>query len=334
MQTGNFPHEKTGYSLNSHARRSDGQRFACSDCHGTDITQFDPAVCTACHQQLDKVFLTAHTLAYGTNCRGCHDGIETIGKKFDHNRAAFKLEGKHDGVTCDKCHLNAHLAADFKSTPTHCGDCHQKDDAHQGEFGKECGTCHRVAAWKPATFDHNLSAFKLEGKHAEVKCAGCHINDTFKGTPKTCFGCHQKEDEHKGQFGQDCGACHAPTDWDKVTFDHNLSAFKLDGAHANVACEKCHINQVFKGTPTACSGCHQDPAFHLGLFAGTACSQCHNTGGWSPALFNLAHPEPRVGEGGSGVNHGGEGCRSCHTVNLKTATCTKCHDSNSPGGGD
>lgn len=330
MQSGNFPHNTTGYSLNSHKRRNDGQSFTCSDCHGNDISKFDPAVCTTCHQQMDAAFMQKHTQAYGTDCKGCHDGIETIGKNFDHAHVSFKLEGKHAGQACDTCHLNAHNAADFKSTPTNCGACHQKDDTHKGEFGKECGTCHQPAAWKPATFDHNLSAFKLEGKHAEVKCADCHINNVFKGTASTCFACHQKDDEHKGKFGQDCGACHKPAGWEPATFDHNLSAFKLDGAHATVTCEKCHVNNVFKGTPIECSGCHQDPTFHLGMFRGTACSQCHNTGTWSPAIYNGSHPGI-ADEHGSGVNHGGEGCRSCHTVNLNTATCTKCHDSNNPG---
>ena len=334
MQSGNFPHDSTGYSLASHQRRADGQLFACSDCHGADITHFDPAVCSTCHQQIDKVFLAAHSQAYGNDCRGCHDGRETLGKNFDHNRATFKLAGKHTGLTCEKCHPTARTLADFKATAADCAACHLKDDAHKGEFGKECGTCHQPAGWKPATFDHNLAAFKLEGKHAEVKCAACHINQVFKGTPATCFACHQKDDNHNGKFGQDCSACHSTSGWKPATFDHNLSAFKLDGAHATVVCEKCHINQVFKGTPTACSGCHQDPPFHLGLFAGTACSQCHNSGSWSPAVYNGPHPGISSEEGGSGVNHGGEGCRSCHTVNLQTATCTKCHDSNNPGGGD
>ena len=333
MQSGNFPHDSTGYSLKSHQRRSDRQPFTCADCHVENISRFDPQICVTCHQQMDAVFMQKHTLAYGADCKGCHDGIETIGKNFDHARAAFKLEGKHVGLTCDKSHLNAHTAADFKSTPTDCGACHLKDDVHKGELGKDCGACHQPAAWKPAAFDHNLSAFKLTGKHAEVKCSDCHINNVFKGTPGNCFACHQKDDNHNGKFGQDCSACHSTSGWKPATFDHNLSAFKLDGKHVTVACEKCHINQVFKGTPIECSGCHKDPAFHLGLFAGTACSKCHNTGGWSSAIFNLAHPEPRNGgEGGNGIRHGGAACQDCHTVNLMTATCTTCHDSNKPGG--
>jgi hypothetical protein len=332
MTTGSFPHAATGYALTSHKRRVDGLAFTCTDCHGQDVTRFDPAVCGDCHLKLDSAFLTTHDQSYGTGCRGCHDGVETISKNFDHSRAAFKIEGRHRGLVCEKCHLNAHTAADFKARLAGCGDCHSQDDAHEGQFGLECGTCHSPAGWEPASFDHNRSAFPLEGKHAEAKCADCHINKVFKGTSTACYACHQKDDEHAGKFGQDCGACHKPAGWKPATFDHNLSAFKLTGAHVSVACEKCHVNNVFKGTSQVCSGCHADPAFHLGLFKAQECSTCHNTGAWSPAIFNLAHPEPATGEGGSGINHGGAACRDCHTTNLMAATCTKCHDNNSPGG--
>ncbi len=399
MQSGNFPHGTTGYSLNSHQRRSDGQAFLCSDCHGDDVSRFDPPACTTCHQQIDQVFMTTHTQAYGTNCRSCHDGVETIGENFDHSQVTFKLEGKHAGPACDKCHLNAQTAADFKSAPSECEACHEKDDAHKGELGKGCGACHKPAAWKPSTFDHNLSAFKLEGEHAEAECGDCHVDNIFKGTPSNCFACHQKDDEHNGKFGQDCATCHNTSDWEEATFDHNRSIFKLDGAHVTVACEKCHTDAVFKGTPIACFACHQkddqhkgkfgetcsachstdgwkpatfdhnlsafkltgghanvacekchidnvfentstecavchgNPAFHSGMFIGTACSSCHNTGSWIPARYDGRHPGI-ADDGGSGIRHGGEGCRSCHTVNLSTATCTQCHKNNKPDDGD
>jgi hypothetical protein len=400
MQSNNFPHEGTGYSLNSHQKRSDGQPFVCSDCHAGGISKFDRAVCSTCHEQVDKAFMASHTQAYGTDCLACHDGRESIGKSYDHSQAAFKLVGKHVGTACSDCHAKARTPADFKSAPTDCFACHAKDDTHKGGLGKDCASCHQASGWKPATFDHNLSTFKLEGKHADVKCADCHINNVFKGTATACFACHQKDDEHKGSFGQDCGLCHNSNGWDKTTFDHNksafklegkhsdvecekchinnvfkgtatacfachqkddthkgsfgqdcsachkatgwkpatfdhnLSAFKLEGAHANVACEKCHINNVFKGTSTQCASCHTDPAFHAGMFTGTACSDCHSVSSWSPAKYNGPHPIISNEDGGQGVNHGGRGCRSCHTVNLSSATCTECHKGGNPGGGD
>ncbi|HEY3313115.1 MAG TPA: cytochrome c3 family protein [Anaerolineales bacterium] len=332
MTSRDFPHHTTGYSLASHSQPQASRSITCVDCHAKDITHFDPAVCASCHQKLDAAAMRAHISAYGSGCRGCHDGVETIGKRFDHSLVLFKLEGEHQGLGCEKCHLNARLAADFKSLTVDCANCHQQDEPHNGEFGRDCGMCHRPSGWEPSSFDHNLDTFKLEGKHAGAQCGACHSNKVFKGTPSTCFACHQKDDDHQGKFGQDCGACHKPAGWKPATFDHNLSDFKLTGAHTILACEKCHLNGDFKGTTTTCSGCHADPAFHLGLFRNQACSACHNTSSFVPAIFNLPHPEPsNVEEGGSGINHGGGTCRDCHTTNLMSATCTKCHQQ-TPGG--
>src|SRR5262249_12984698 len=123
-------------------------------------------------------------------------------------------------------------------------------------------------------------------------------------------------------------ACHDPSSWDHVNFDHNRSNFPLTGAHVSLACERCHISGQFNGLSTACSSCHQDPVFHAGMF-GLDCASCHTTGNWS-AKYNGPHPGIAE-EVGSGVNHGGGSCRSCHTQTLRAATCTQCHQGN-PGG--
>lgn len=39
-------------------------------------------------------------------------------------------------------------------------------------------------------------------------------------------------------------------------FNHLRTGFPLTGAHTNIQCETCHVNGVFKGTPTNCAGCH------------------------------------------------------------------------------
>ncbi len=331
MTGGDFPHAVTGYYLLSHKIRSDGQPFTCADCHADDITSFDPGLCSSCHQKMDAAFVPAHTQDYGPACRECHDGMESIDKNYDHNRAAFKLDGEHQGLACEKCHLNAKTASDFKALAADCNSCHLKDDTHKGDFGPDCSACHKASAWQPATFDHNLSDFKLLGKHTEAKCTDCHKNKVFKGTPQQCAACHAKDDQHAGKFGQDCAACHTVSAWKPATFNHDLSDFKLEGAHVNVTCTDCHKNNVFKGTPTQCGDCHADPPFHAGLFRGQTCAKCHSVRSWSPASFNLPHPEPQTDEGGSGINHGGATCRDCHTVNLNSATCLKCHDKNNPG---
>lgn len=329
-----FPHEALGFSLNGHQLKAAREAFTCKDCHGEDIKTFASDTCDSCHRQMDIAFTQAHTLSFGTDCLACHDGVDKYGDDFKHSAFVFRLTGKHADVSCSKCHLDARTVADLQSAPQDCFSCHQKDDKHNGQFGTNCSACHNLNNWRDAMFDHNLAAFKLDGKHAGVKCEECHVNNVFKGTPTDCYSCHQKDDEHNGQFGTDCSACHTPNNWDDATFDHNFSTFKLDGAHAQVRCEQCHQNGVFKGTPTACVSCHADPAFHAGAF-GADCASCHNTSNWNQARFDFAHPEPSVGEGGSGITHGGATCRQCHPSTVQQAACTACHDSNNPGdGGD
>jgi hypothetical protein len=389
----NFPHDTVGFALTAHRTNADGSPFICNDCHSQGYIHFNPQVCSTCHQQIKAVFMQIHVQAYGTSCLGCHDGVETYGRHFDHSLVAFQLTGKHSQTDCVQCHSGARSIADmrttpqacsachtkndahlgslgsdcgachtttawkpstfdhnlavfkltgkhvavacaqchkdmnFKSTPSECVACHAKDDAHQGSLGSDCAACHTTSAWKPSTFDHNLAAFKLTGKHVTVACTQCHSDLNFKNTPTTCYACHAKNDTHKGQFGQDCGLCHTTSAWLPSTFDHN-KFFPLTGAHAGLACTQCHLGGNFTNASTACAGCHADPAWHAGAFGG-GCSSCHNTSAWIPASFNQAHPGG-CGEGGC-VNHGGASCKDCHTVNVSTSTCIKCHSGN-PGG--
>jgi hypothetical protein len=232
------------------------------------------------------------------------------------------LSGKHIDVTCVDCHVNAV----FKGTPTDCYSCHSKDDKHAGQFGTDCSLCHTTSGWLPATFDHNLSSFKLTGKHAQVACANCHLNNIFKGTPTDCYSCHATADKHNGQFGRDCGACHTTSGWLPANFNH--SGFPLTAGHAGLPCTRCHSSGVYVGLSTSCVSCHGDPAYHLGLF-GTNCAQCHTTSNWY-AIYSGPHPNNCEGPC---INHEGASCRDCHTVNLSTATCTKCHQGGAPGGG-
>ena len=322
LQVGKFPHDATGYSLNSHPQRSDGLAFTCSDCHGTDITRFEQAVCISCHTKIDSAFVDLHTQAYGNECRRCHDGLETLNKNFNHNLVAFKLEGKHQDLVCEKCHQNARMVADFKSAATDCATCHLKDDVHNGQLGQECAACHTSQAWSPATFDHNLSDFKLVGKHAEVTCVDCHQNKIFKGTPTACFACHEKDDTHAGSLGKDCSTCHSTKDWTGAAFDHSLSNFKLTGSHTSVLCEKCHINNVLKGTPSDCFACHQKDDAHKGSF-GEKCDVCHATQAWKPADFD--HSLAAFKLTGS---HTEVLCETCHVNNVFKGTpsnCVACH---------
>ncbi len=318
----NFPHAVTGFALTSHQTRTDGGVFLCSDCHPAGY-QFDPALCTDCHALADQAFMVAHQLEYGKDCLACHDGVETLGKKFDHSKAVFALVGKHQEVLCSKCHINARKRSDLVSTPQDCQFCHLKDDAHERRYGISCGDCHNPAGWQDnVKFDHNLSVFKLVGRHAEVACEKCHINHVFQGTPQDCYSCHQKDDEHKGAYGTDCSACHTPKTWEGAQVDHSLFAFKLEGKHVGVACLNCHINNVFKGTPTACAACHDKDDAHRGAY-GSDCAFCHTPNGWKPSTFSHNKTSfPLTGR------HTSVACTSCHVNNTFAGTpnyCSGCH---------
>ncbi len=320
----NFPHEAVGYSLKAHQKMADGALFVCADCHGNGVASFDPAICASCHADLDAAFTQSHTDTFGVVCLDCHDGLDSYGEVFDHNRVAFSLGGKHAPLGCDQCHLGARSISELAAAPQDCYACHAADDEHAGQFGTDCAQCHTTDGWEDATFDHSLAAFPLTGRHVTVACEDCHVNDVFAGTPQDCNACHAADDEHGGQFGTDCAQCHTTDSWEDASFDHSLAAFPLTGAHLEVTCAGCHTNgpsgMIFAGTPTACAACHAEPAYHTGLFD-SECAACHTTTAWTPAEFDQAHLFP--------MNHGESGvsaCRVCHSDTLQTYTCYGCHE--------
>jgi hypothetical protein len=320
LDLNHFPHDAAGYSLRGHQMTSAGTSFTCTDCHGDQIGAMDMAVCLDCHWDIDRLYMEYHLTAFSGDCLVCHDGLDTYGKTFDHNQQTFSLMGEHASASCNQCHAGARSISDLQNTAQACSVCHASNDAHQGRFGQDCAECHTPDSWERAAFDHSLAAFQLTGAHQQVACESCHLDGAFQGTPQDCYSCHAPHDVHQGDFGQDCVQCHTPESWEDAEFDHSLAAFQLTGAHQQVACESCHLHDVFRGTPQECSGCHRDPSFHLGLF-GSDCSTCHDTNAWQPALFDRSHTFP--------FNHGESGisdCRTCHPDSLVSYICYTCHE--------
>lgn len=316
-----FDHDSVAFKLTGKHAQVD-----CADCHTGARSLADlkatPQDCNSCHAKDD-----AHQGQLGTDCGACHTPDGWTPASFDHAKSKFPLTGTHATLECTSCHINN----EFTPLDIACFSCHAKDDAHNGQFGTQCDTCHNTTAWLPATFDHSALGFPLTGAHESLECGQCHLNNIFTGLDPACYSCHAKDDAHNGQFGTDCGQCHSTSAWLPATFDHSKTGFPLDGAHTGLACDQCHANEVFTGLSPACASCHADPAFHAGLFAGMSCDQCHNTSSWSPAQFNASHPNA-CGEV-TCIDHEGATCRDCHTVDLMDATCLKCHDNNNPGDG-
>jgi cytochrome b subunit of formate dehydrogenase len=295
---------------------------SCTKCH-TFTGELPDRNCEECHQDV-KSRRTLKLGYHGTlkgDCRTCHREhresrlplVPLDREKFNHNEAAFHLEGKHVQLKCEDCHEKKRT----KETPGvffiglkygKCSDCHE--DQHKGQFQAACNTCHTPAGWtgKNLTFRHETQAdFKLVGKHATLDCQKCHKPATFslklgtakfKGLAQDCASCHA--DPHEPQLAQDCTRCHTPDGWQgaNLKFVHNRDAkFSLVAKHEAVACVKCHkpvsdgaplAKAKLRGLPSAtCASCHNDP--HGGQFA-QDCMRCHTTPvSWKVATLKFQH---------------------------------------------
>lgn len=283
MDVANFPHdEATGFSLRGHRKMADGSAFKCADCHGPELGRFELTTCTACHQDLDTAFISAHVTTFGWDCLACHDGLDTYGKAFDHNQQAFPLQGKHAEVACGDCHSGARQIADLRSAPQDCFTCHAQDDPHKGQFGRDCGACHHAGDWADATFDHSLAAFPLRGAHTRVSCEECHPDRRFTGTPSTCAACHVEPAYHQGLFSQECADCHSEAAWSPARFV-GAHTFPLDhGESGALSCQTCHPDSLLAYT---CYGCHEHEPTKIarkhqeeGIRDFQDCTRCHPSG--------------------------------------------------------
>ena len=273
--------------------------LGCPKCHQPEgrsaVYRTGKLVCSACHaDQHAGEFAAA---PYFDRCEQCHTqaGFELVVFSVEHHEAArFPLTGRHALVPCSDCHKPLAAAANLavpaekialpavprqhRFTDLTCNTCHQ--DPHQTRLA--CEECHTTQQWRGVKpFDHEMTGFRLEGAHQNVKCVDCHppaprvpappaSAPGFSDARKQCGECHGAKDGHGGQFtsearAEDCAACHVAVRWETVTFDHERALFTLDVAHRRVECAKCHKQEswpggrmirVYRGTPTQCVQCH------------------------------------------------------------------------------
>jgi hypothetical protein len=273
LDVASFDHkQETGFALDGlHAP------LKCAACHKTPSYLAVSPACASCHTDVHKGNL-------GANCASCHSTavpFKAAHTGFDHSRAAFKLDGAHLTVPCEKCHAQkVFKGIAFES----CTACHT--DPHPKTMGTACATCHTTQNWRTAKIDHDRTSFPLAGKHAQLPCASCHVKPAIVARVKadTCATCHA--DPHKGVFKQDCAACHTASGFKPAAaFDHSAATrFPLVGKHAQALCAACHKSAApadvplaqrvvdFRGARSDCVSCHTD--VHRGQL-GTACQTCH-----------------------------------------------------------
>ncbi len=354
-----FNHDETGFVLEGKHRP-----LECAKCHTQEhIAAADvradrallgsrtflglPTDCVGCHADQHKGQLALR-------CQNCHtvDGWKPA-SRFAHDRAKYRLTGKHMQVECGKCH--AAIPADVKTVKyvglsfDKCSSCHT--DPHRGRFQKPCESCHSTSGWQTGAtrnFDHATTKFPLKGRHAGVRCEQCHLpvrgadgklvqNFVVRNFQK-CTDCHG--DAHRGEFAQRkekgaCESCHTEDGWTKNTFVHATARYALKGKHENVECGKCHgtvtVNAQGKRVPpdcrvkkfSACVDCHEDA--HASQFIarkdGGACESCHTVDGFLPAAYSSADHDkskfPLVG------GHEAVPCEKCHASDVVRAKSTR-----------
>ncbi len=177
----------------------------------------------------------------------------------------------------------------------HCSDCHSSGKrVDQGA----CLKCHGDVG---ATISAGTG---LHGRPYKGKaCEGCHVEHLGKGIVR----------------------------WDPNKLDHAQTGWALEGAHAKVACAKCHNKTnkrgaaTFLGAPTACVSCHKD--IHQDRF-GKTCTTCHDQVSFQNLnLKTFNHDQARFPLRGA---HPQVACAKCHFeppkyVGLKFDGCASCH---------
>lgn len=311
----------------------------CFQCHSSFDKTNQDNLCMNCHKEINQDIRSGagfhgHFPAVKENqCKSCHSDHKGRDAKiiyldkeiFDHKFTDFPLLGAHEDtvISCDACHIQGKK---FREAPSECSNCHTKDDVHKGKLGATCNECHKPTNWKDTYFDHGQTEFALEGKHKNVTCDACHMNNLFENTPKDCVSCHLINDAHDSPIDAKCEQCHSSNGWDKVAFDHDrLTEFTLKDKHAAIECEACHTNLLFKNeVGSKCIDCHLSNDIHKGM-NGTRCDECHQTQGWKEISFdhNKDTKFPLLGK------HEQVTCESCHQDDTREKKlekkCINCH---------
>lgn len=264
----------------------------CYACHTKPLgTRKPDRACATCHADDNRHQDRFKAFGSPPSCETCHPSSSWKPSVFNHDKStSFNLTGKHAQAECRECHRGTTPAKFERFDPTlECMDCHRHKKAHDGEFkNNQCLTCHvdpgKVTITKRSVelYHGPKSGFPLVKKHKGVACEKCHLNDTYKDTPKECgTRCHE-DWLHQGSLGDTCSRCHKGGEWNAVRFDHtDDTKWPLVGLHKTAAeCSDCHPDRLFKGTPKECSasGCHAEDDVHEGKL-GKDCQKCHQETG-------------------------------------------------------
>ena len=288
--TANFNHASVFPLVGIHATQ------ACARCHVNNVYLGTPRVCVGCHKpDYDRTTKPNHAAAgFATTCDSCHSASAATWTA-SLNHLTFPLVGVHATQVCAACHINNV----YQGTPRACVGCHKPNydrttnpNHAAAGFATTCDSCHSASAatWT-ASLDHN-QYFVLAGRHLTAACADCHRNNVYRGTPRTCYPCHQTNytsttnpSHVAAGFPTTCDSCHKYTDstWAQAVFNHTWFPIS-SGRHAGNVCSSCH-NDPANYKVFTCLTCHAKATIdskHAGRagyrYDSAACYSCHPRG--------------------------------------------------------
>lgn len=164
----------------------------------------------------------------------------------------------------------------------------------------------------------------LGNKVTNEKCLSCHTEVKARLTMQT--GYHAS----KAIRGKNCTQCHSDHHgttfqiirFDKNTFNHELTGYKLSGAHAKKQCQDCHRKENIKdvkssgkkftymGLSQDCASCHKD--YHQENLP-DRCGDCHGFDAFKPAV-KFSHDKAKFRLLGQ---HQTVPCLKCHPVTIR-----------------
>lgn len=141
-------------------------------------------------------------------------------------------------------------------------------------------------------------------------------------------------------------------------FDHDDANFLLSGAHLEIACDVCHVRNVYQGIPLTCEECHSTSSMiaktkksNKHFESENTCDNCHTVETWAGARIDHAsvvgtcidcHNDiVTTGKPSDHISSVDE-CHECHTTRqwkqsgfdhiVITGNCFSCHNGSTAKG--
>ena len=263
--------------------------LACNACHTAVIAQQKLGTdCNACHRTSD-----AHGGKLGTDCAACHGvGQLAQGRGL---RSRPDRRSRWSACTSSSPATPATCRPRSRAPPRTATDA---TSATTGTRARSARTAKHVtrrtagASGSSTTARRPNSPSPVRTRVSPAQAATRQPADQVK-LCADCDSCHSKDDVHLGQYGRQCQRCHVTTSFQGRTaavgdnpwatqqdrsltaaccgrlpgafaqgagsqFNHVTTGYELTGAHKLQACESCHVDAVFQGTPRACVACHSN----------------------------------------------------------------------------